>query len=89
METQAIDKGFQETIQCLGLLSQNENNFDGFITVYQQALEDNYNQMMQCRNVDKLLAHVYQSRAEMLKTLLQRQLDYFGLTWPESRGQKQ
>ncbi len=79
METQTIDKGFQETIQCLGLLSQSEESFDRFIIVYQQALEDNYNQMMQCRNVDKLLAGVHRARAEMLKAILQRQLDHFGL----------
>lgn len=86
METQgskAIDIQFQQDIQHLGLLSQSEENLDGFIEAYRLALEANYNSMIQCGNVNKLLEGVYQSRVVMLKAILQRQLDHFGLEWPD------
>jgi hypothetical protein len=84
METNAIDSDFQATIQRIGLLSGSEENMEGFIEAYRQAIEDTYNAMMQVKNVDKLLEGIYQQRAEILKAMLQRQLDHFGLEWPDT-----
>jgi hypothetical protein len=81
--TQAIDSEFQQDIQRLGLLSGDADKLEAFNAEYQRILEDNYTAMMQCRNVDKLLACVFRSRAEMLKALLERQLENFGLKWPD------
>jgi hypothetical protein len=82
MKAQANDVQFQEDIQKLNLLSGNKDNLEAFIEVYRQALETVYNAMMQCRNVDKLLAGEYRARGELLKTMLQSQLAQVGLSWP-------
>jgi endonuclease III len=84
METNAIDNDFQATIQRIGLLSGSEENMETFIEAYRQAIEDTYNSMMQVRNIDELLEGVYRQRAEMLKAMLQRQIDHFGLEWPDT-----
>ena len=89
METQSIDIQFQQDIQHLGLLAGSEENLEAFNNIYQQVLERNYNEMLNPQNIDKLLAGTYKARAEMLKALLQRQLDFFNLKWPEPKGQDQ
>lgn len=83
-ESHAIDIQFQQDIQRLGILSGDKDNIDAFTDAYKRILEENYNEMMQCRNVDKLLSGFYRDRAEMLREMLRRQLNYFGLEWPDT-----
>jgi hypothetical protein len=82
--SKAIDIQFQQDIQRLNLLSGNEDTLEAFTKEYERILTENYNSMMQCRNVDKLLEGIYRHRAEILKAMLQRQLDHFGLEWPDT-----
>lgn len=84
METNAMDIEFQADIQRLNLLSGNADTLEAFTKEYERILTENYNSMMQCRNVDKLLKGIYRHRASMLKAMLQRQLDHLGLTWPDT-----
>jgi hypothetical protein len=84
MGAETIDGQFQQDIQRLGFLSCNPDALDSFNEEYERILTENYNQMMLVRNVDKLLEGVYSQRALMLKALLQRQLDHFGLEWPDT-----
>jgi hypothetical protein len=87
--TATIDFEFQQDVHRLGLLSGSADTLDAFTTEYKRVLESNYNQMMKCANVEKVLSGVYKSRAEILKELLQQQLNHFGLAWPEPRARVQ
>lgn len=84
MQSRRINSKFQSTVNHINLLSFDKDKLDGFIEVYLQAVEDIYNEMYQIRNFDKVLEGVYRARAEMLKTMLQRQITYFGLEWPDT-----
>ncbi len=79
---------FDRDIQRLGALSQNPETHEAFLELYQELLERTYTEMVRVANTDKLLAGEYRARGEMLKAILERQLDFLGLAWPPPREQE-
>jgi len=80
MKTEVVDSDFQNDINLLGLLSGSEENLETFNEIYRKTLERLANKMIQCNDADTLQEH--RQQLEMLKVLLTRQLDFFGLVYP-------
>jgi hypothetical protein len=77
-ESTVFDKKFAEDIQHLTLLSKNDNTANPFMEKYQEMITEVYNEMSKVRNVDKVAASEYTTKAKMLQSIWDEQLRWLG-----------
>lgn len=70
------DQVFSQRLGMLALMQGNRETIDAFVNGYRELMTDVYNEMMQLRNIEKVRTGVYTAHGEMLKALLQQQIDY-------------
>jgi hypothetical protein len=76
---------FTTDLNTLSMLGCNEATAEAFATLYRRIVERTYTAMCMVRNTEALTSGEYTARGQMLKAILQRQVEWAGLEWPEPR----
>jgi hypothetical protein len=80
------DTNFDDQVKQLAVLALDKNTVNEFTSLYQQLLEDCYNEMFQPENAEKTIAGLYAERAKMLKGILHEEIKFLGGEVPQRRA---